>query len=45
MDVARFFPSVQGKSGLPKETRCPITIEFNEKGGMDDSEFEKYIFN
>ena len=43
-EMAEWLPDVRGKFGCDKENTWPVTIGMNEKGGMDDAEFEKYLF-
>jgi hypothetical protein len=45
MDMAEYFPGILCKFG--RETAQPTAISYgmNEKGGMDEIEFEKYIKN
>ncbi len=45
MDMAEYFPDILCKFG--RETALPTAISYgmNEKGGMDEKEFEKYIKN
>ena len=42
--MAEWFPDVRGKFGCDEENTWPVTIGMDEKGGMDDAEFEKYVF-
>ena len=39
------MPHVRGKFGAPEEQARTITVGMNEKGGMDDVEFNAYLFN
>ena len=43
-DMLQWIPNTVGKFGCEKEKQWPCTIGMNEKGGMDDNEFEQYIF-
>ncbi len=40
-DVAEHMPIIWGKFGEDKVCSWPVTFGQNEKGGMDDEEFEK----
>jgi hypothetical protein len=42
-DVAEHMPSIWGKFGKDEVCSWPVTFGQNEKGGMDDEEFEKYL--
>lgn len=44
-DVADFMPMVIGKFGADEVREWPTTYGMNEKGGMDNTKFEKYIKN
>jgi hypothetical protein len=44
-DVEEHMPSIWGKFGKDKVCLWPVTFGQNEKGGMDDEEFEKYLLN
>jgi hypothetical protein len=44
-DVAEHMPIIWGKFGKDKVCSWPVTFGQNEKGGMDDEEFEKYLMN
>ncbi len=44
-ETVKYLKRVKGKFGFDDEQIFPCTIGFNEKGGMDREEFEKYIFN
>jgi hypothetical protein len=39
------MPSIWGKFGKDKVCLWPVTFGQNEKGGMDDEEFKKYLMN
>ncbi len=41
--LIEFMPSVIGKFAYEEEKEFPVTFGMNEKGGMDEVEFEKYI--
>ena len=43
-DMLQWIPNTVGKFGCEKEKQWPCTIGMNEKGGMDDNEFEQYVF-
>ena len=43
--MATWLLDVRGKFGHDEEKNFPITIGMNEKGGMDEAEFAKYILN
>lgn len=38
-----FFTEVRAKFGLEEETMRDISVGLNEKGGMNEAEFEKYV--
>ena len=42
-DSILFMRNVVGKFGLEEEVLMPVSLGVNEKGGMDDSEFAKYL--
>jgi hypothetical protein len=44
-DVAEHIPIIWGKFGKEKVCPWPVTFGQNEKGGMDDEEFKKYLMN
>jgi hypothetical protein len=44
-DVAEHMPIIWGKFGEEKICSWPVTFGQNEKGGMDDEEFKKYLMN
>ena len=44
-DVVEHVPQVLGRFGCEEERAWPVTFGQNEKGGMDDIEFEKYLMN
>ncbi len=41
--LIKYMPSVLGKFGCQEEKEWPILFGINEKGGMDEVEFEMYI--
>ncbi len=41
----RYTVKVKGKFGHPEEKLFPCTVAMNEKGGMDEKEFNDYFFN
>ncbi len=43
IDVAEYTQQVLGKFGCDKVKAWPITFGTNEKGGMDNKEFAKYM--
>jgi hypothetical protein len=45
VDVIKHAPSVRGKFGFKEEQFFLVTFGMNEKGGMDEKEFEEYILN
>ena len=45
VDVAEHVPQVPGKFGCAEERTRPVSFGQNEKGGMDEEEFAKYLFN
>lgn len=45
MDAAVFFPNIRGKFGMDEAQYLGVSVGLNEKGGMDQAEFEKYIRN
>ena len=45
IDTAIYFPGVWCKFGMPEKTLCGVSIGLNEKGGMDEAEFAKYVKN
>ena len=44
-DFLHHVSSTRGRFGCEEERVWPCTIGMNEKGGMDDEEFDKYIDN
>jgi hypothetical protein len=44
-DFLRHVTSTRGRFGCKEERVWPCTIGMNEKGGMNDEEFDKYIDN
>ncbi len=44
-DFLRHVSSTRGRFGCEEERVWPCTIGMNEKGGMNDEEFDKYIDN
>ena len=40
-----YFPKIKGKFGNSDFREWPVTIGINEKGGMDDVEFQQYFLN
>jgi hypothetical protein len=44
-DVIEHVPQVLGRFGCEEERAWPVTFGKNEKGGMDNVEFEKYLMN
>ena len=44
-DVVEHVPQVLGWFGCEEERAWPVTFGQNEKGWMDDEEFEKYLMN
>ena len=45
VDVAEHVPQVLGKFGCKEERTWPVSFGQNEKGGMNEEEFAKYLFN
>lgn len=45
LDTAIYFPNLMCKFGMPEQVRRGVSIGVNEKGGMDDDEFAKYVKN
>ena len=45
MQLVGFMKSVRGKYGTDEERIWPTTFGMNEKGGMDDDEFAKFLNN
>ena len=45
IDVIEHSPRVRGQFGFGEEKLFPITFGMNEKGGMDEKEFEEYLMN
>jgi hypothetical protein len=45
VDVAEHAPQVLWKFGCEEERTWPVSFGQNEKGGMDEEEFAKYLFN
>jgi hypothetical protein len=45
MEMAIYFLPIWCKFGMPEQQKHKISIGLNEKGGMDDDEFEKYLKN
>ena len=43
--MLEWMPDVMGKFGTDKRQDWPITFGLNEKGGMDDEEFEEYVIH
>ena len=44
-DIALYMHYINGKWGFEEECQKSVTFGMNERGGMDEDEFEKYIFN
>jgi hypothetical protein len=44
-DVAEHTPRVMGMFGSTEVKGWPVSFGMNEKGGMDDDEFEKFMLN
>jgi len=44
-DVVEHVPQVLGRFGCEEERAWPVAFGQNEKGGMNDEEFEKYLMN
>jgi hypothetical protein len=44
-DMAEHMPRVRGQFGCDGVRSWPVTFGSNEKGGMDEEEFEKYVMN
>jgi len=44
-EMVLFFPNISCTFGMPERTLRNCTVGTNEKGGMDDHEFELYIKN
>jgi len=45
IELAVYLPGVSCKFGMPERMARAVSVGFNEKGGMDDDEFEKYVKN
>jgi hypothetical protein len=45
VDVAEHVPRVLRKFGCKEERTWPVSFGQNEKGGMEEEEFVKYLFN
>lgn len=45
VEVAKYTLDVRGQFGLPEMTVKPAMFGLNEKGGMDDIEFEEHLMN
>ena len=45
LDVVAFMQKTRGTWGFESEQLMPVTMGMNEKGGMDDAELAKYLFN
>jgi hypothetical protein len=45
MEMAAYLPGVKCKFGMTEMKVMAISVGFNEKGGMDDTKFEKYVKN
>jgi len=45
VDVAEHVPRVLGKFGCKEEHTWPVSFGQNKKGGMNEEEFTKYLFN
>ena len=43
-DIQSFMPKVRGKFGCEEERMWSMTYGMNAKGGMDEEEFDKYVF-
>ena len=43
-DIQSFMPKVRGKFGCEEEKMWSMTYGMNAKGGMDEEEFDKYVF-
>jgi hypothetical protein len=44
-EAAASFPKIRGKFGMDEPRYLGVSVGLNEKGGMDEAEFEKYIRN
>ena len=44
-DVVEHVPQVLGRFGCEEECAWPVSFGQNEKGGMDNIDFEKYLMN
>ena len=44
-DMAEHMPRVRGQFGCDGVRSWPVTFGSNEKGGMDNNDFDKYIMN
>ena len=45
IDTFDHIPDVRGRWGFLQEENKNVTFGMNEKGGMDEKEFEEYIMN
>jgi hypothetical protein len=45
MEIATYAPDILCKFGMAEATYLGISFGMNEKGGMDEVEFEKYVMN
>ena len=43
LEIVSFVPRIRGKFGGEEERLWPDTFGMNEKGGMDESEFDEYL--
>ena len=43
VELVAYMPHVRGNFGAPKEKAWLITVGMNEKGGMDNVEFDEYL--
>ena len=44
-ELLQFMPYIKGKFGCNSIREWPVTFGMNLKGGMDDAEYEKYLFS
>lgn len=44
-ECVRYMHQTIGKFGLEEQKSLPVSLGMNEKGGMDEEEFAKYIMN
>ena len=42
-EIVLYMPNIIGQFGMDEEVSMPVSFGVNEKGGMDDCKFTKYL--